>query len=299
MQKTNPKTKADFNALVELATREQNYAILRPVIEKELLHYDLLFALDSENLLDRLTFQGGTALRLCYGAVRLSEDLDFVSVSYFDERFVKDLKECIETYIGSRYDLPVEVKSPKQLNASEKSKNLKVEKWQIAITTSPERSDIPKQKIKIEICNVAAYTRVPLPLKVNYSFLPDGYSDTLIMTENLDEIMADKLVSFVNNTGYVRHRDIWDLRWLKQQNAKLTASFILHKIDDYSIINYKENLNIKIKTIDSIINSKAFVNEMSRFLPLDVQTRTLAKDKFLIHLSHELKSMLQEVNALL
>ncbi len=29
-------------------------------------------------LLEALTFQGGTALRLCYGLRRLSEDLDFV-----------------------------------------------------------------------------------------------------------------------------------------------------------------------------------------------------------------------------
>ncbi|HET6629122.1 MAG TPA: nucleotidyl transferase AbiEii/AbiGii toxin family protein, partial [Woeseiaceae bacterium] len=46
----------------------------RPVVEKELLHYDILFALDTEGLLDPLTFQGGTSLRLCYGAQRFSED---------------------------------------------------------------------------------------------------------------------------------------------------------------------------------------------------------------------------------
>jgi len=29
----------------------------------------------------------------------------------------------------------------------------------------------------------------------------------LILVETLDEVMADKLVSLVNTTGYVRHRD--------------------------------------------------------------------------------------------
>ena len=62
----------DFNALVERAMRVGNRAHMRPVIEKELLHHDILFALDAEGVLDSLTFQGGTSLRLCYGSARLS-----------------------------------------------------------------------------------------------------------------------------------------------------------------------------------------------------------------------------------
>ena len=66
-----------FLTLVDLAMREPGRLHMRPVIEKELLHYDILFALDNADLLDKLTFQGGTSLRLCYGAPRFSEDLDF------------------------------------------------------------------------------------------------------------------------------------------------------------------------------------------------------------------------------
>ena len=77
MIKPTPKNREDFQTLVELAMRTEGYLHMRAVIEKELLHYDLLFALDKYDLLDKLTFQGGTSLRLCYGAPRLSEDLDF------------------------------------------------------------------------------------------------------------------------------------------------------------------------------------------------------------------------------
>lgn len=38
---------------------------MRPVIEKELLHYDILYALDEARVLDNLVFQGGTSQRLC------------------------------------------------------------------------------------------------------------------------------------------------------------------------------------------------------------------------------------------
>ena len=45
---------------------------------KEALHLHLLSALSEAGVLERVVFQGDTALRLCYGGERYSEDLDFV-----------------------------------------------------------------------------------------------------------------------------------------------------------------------------------------------------------------------------
>ena len=81
---------------------------------------------------------------------------------------------------------------------------LKIDKWQISVTTSPGRSDVPRQKIKIEVGNIPAYSREPQALQQNYDFLPDGYGDMLVMVETLDEIMADKLISLVNCRNYNR-----------------------------------------------------------------------------------------------
>lgn len=53
---------------------------MRPVIEKELLHYDILYALDEAWVLDNLVFQGGTSLRLCRESNRYSEYLDLQEV---------------------------------------------------------------------------------------------------------------------------------------------------------------------------------------------------------------------------
>ncbi|MEI6791465.1 MAG: hypothetical protein WCK42_09825 [Myxococcaceae bacterium] len=44
-----------FLMLVEKAMRTQGRAHMRPVIEKELLHYDLLFAMDDAGLLENLS----------------------------------------------------------------------------------------------------------------------------------------------------------------------------------------------------------------------------------------------------
>src|SRR5882762_10824558 len=45
---------------------------------KEAIHLHLLSALSEAGVLQHVVFQGGTALRLCYGGERYSEDLDFV-----------------------------------------------------------------------------------------------------------------------------------------------------------------------------------------------------------------------------
>lgn len=43
---------ADFNQLVARAMQQTEVAGMRPVIEKELLHYDILYCLDQAGLLN-------------------------------------------------------------------------------------------------------------------------------------------------------------------------------------------------------------------------------------------------------
>ena len=242
------KNKIEFLDMVEQAMKINDRTQMRPVIEKELLHYDIFYILDQNNLLDRLTFQGGTALRLCYGSTRFSEDLDFAGGKEFSAIDLMQIKECLEEYLSDKYGLEVSVKEPKEF-AHEVEQNIRVDKWQLSVTTAPGRKDIPKQRIKIEVVNIPAYSRQPLALQPNYAFLPDGYNDILVMTESLDEIMADKLISFVNCTRYIRYRDIWDFRWLKQNFAKLNSDYILAKIKDYRIEDYLLKLQPMLTSI--------------------------------------------------
>lgn len=287
--------KANFTQLTELAMQISGRTHMRPVIEKELLHYDILFCLDTHGLLDQLTFQGGTSLRLCYGAPRFSEDLDFCGGVDFNSKQLQAMKTCLERYIGDRYGFEVSVKEPADLRAEPEYAGLNVDKWQVSITTSPERKDLPRQRIKIEVANIPSYSREPKALLANYDFLPDGYSDTLVLAETLDEIMADKLVSLVNTLRYVRYRDIWDLRWLKQQGAKVRIDWVRNKVADYCIDDYPQKLTTMLTRLPDIINSDEFRNEMARFIPQDVQERTLHKEKFFAFLTAEITGLLQQV----
>ena len=57
-----------FDALVDTAlNNNSDLASLRVVVEKEILHHDILRILSGAGSLKRLTFMGGTCLRACYG----------------------------------------------------------------------------------------------------------------------------------------------------------------------------------------------------------------------------------------
>ncbi len=287
----------NFEKIVNKAMSNDHVSHMRAVIEKELLHYDILFALEKGGFLDHLVFQGGTSLRLCYGANRFSEDLDFAGGKDFSSSTLSEMKACIEHYVGTRYGLEVTVKEPSKLREDPKYSELKIDKWQIAVVTSPQQKHTPKQRIKIEVANIPAYTKTPLPLTLNYDFLPDGYSDTLILTETLDEVMADKLVSLPATQKYVRNRDIWDLAWLKQQGATVQPQLVEQKLRDYKIIGFSEMLASMITRLPEIVTGEQFIAEMKRFTPTDVYDRTLGQEKFIQYLTNTLVSMLKELES--
>lgn len=63
-----------FDRLVDEALRARaDLSSLRPVVEKELLHHDILREMSEAGLLVGLTFIGRTCLRACYGSSQLSE----------------------------------------------------------------------------------------------------------------------------------------------------------------------------------------------------------------------------------
>ena len=85
-----------FDQLVDQALRHQaELASLRVVVEKELLHHDIMRALSDSGMLEKLCFIGGTCLRACYGSNRLSEDLDFTAGAHFARADLAQLKPVL------------------------------------------------------------------------------------------------------------------------------------------------------------------------------------------------------------
>jgi predicted nucleotidyltransferase component of viral defense system len=287
--------RADFGKLVDQAMSEPGRETIRPVVEKELLHYDILFALDREGLLSDLVFQGGTSLRLCHGSSRYSEDLDFVGGPDFTNDKLLKIADCLEAYLGGRYGLDVSVKSPRDMGGAPAHQGIAVDRWQVSVVTSPGRPDLPRQRIKFEVANIPAYDPEVHPLQRNYEFLPSGYEDILLRVESKSEILADKLLAFpVTLNSHVRHRDIWDMQWLRQGNTPIRPELIAAKIEDYDVPDYQDCLDQAIERAPEIVKAPAFRAEMTRFLPKDRVDRTFGKPEFLDFLANNLQQTLIE-----
>lgn len=286
----------NFHELVDVAMEQPGRTAMRPVVEKEILHYDIFYALDSAGLLKDLVFQGGTSLRLCRGSNRFSEDLDFAGGRAFTSQKMESIKVCIEKHIGERYGLVVRVKEPKEMAASPDYENVRVDMWQVSVETAPEQRDMPRQRVKLEIANIPAYTTELLPLRQNYDFLL-GYGPLLVNAESLDEILADKLVAFPASVKTIRYRDIWDIAWLQQQGAKLVPELVERKVEDYYIKAYEQLLADALDRLPGLIGSKAFIDQMTRFIDSDTLARTLKEPKFADYLNNSVGQVLQAMAA--
>ena len=144
-----------FDSLVDEALKSRtDLSLLRPVVEKELLHHDILREMSSAGLLSGLTFIGGTCLRACYGSPRLSEDLDFTGGSDFKRSDLTELGRVLKETLGTRYGLKVSVSDPVREQG-------KVSTWKMIVETRPGRKDLPAQRIHLDICSIPATTRAP------------------------------------------------------------------------------------------------------------------------------------------
>lgn len=268
--------KIDFNSYAVQLARKNGRQAMAPVIEKELLHYEILRALEEDGLLGRLTFQGGTCLRLCYGATRYSEDLDFAGGDDFNASSLRNLKDCIERALPERYSVTAEVKEPSEDNAL-------VKKWRIRVDTTPARPDIASQKISLEVAAVPAYTKQPRMLQLNYEGLPTSYEDVVVFAEVPEEILADKLEAFVCST-HIRYRDLWDMQWLmRRPGLDIDQSCALRKRKerDYGETErFQEGLGRLQANLPDIVESSEFLKQMKRFIPLDQFEKTVARPEF-------------------
>lgn len=165
----------DLEELAGNIASKVNGARLTPVIEKEIVHYEIIRSLGRNDLLRDITFQGGTSLRLCYGSLRYSEDLDFVAGDKFDSLPLDDFSKTLRSDLLKSYDTEVSVREPKVVNDFD---GVGMRRWTVSVNTNIARPDLPKQRIKLEIASVPAHTSTIRRVAVNYPEL-DGMYDNL------------------------------------------------------------------------------------------------------------------------
>ena len=268
---------------------------LKRVIEKEWLHYDILFCMAEAGLLRHLVFQGGTALRLCYGGHRYSEDLDFAVTKDFDLDGLNGLNAKLEAHIGRQYGLPCRVKPPKRRVLSSGGAAVEVNRWELVVDTDTYRRDLPSQRIKIEVAEVPARTQEVQGLRKNYVHLPDGYAGTLIPVETKEEIMADKLIALPSShaAGRIRLKDLWDLNWLVEQGCDVDGELVAAKVVDYELADYAGWVEDAINDLPKITESAAFKQGMRAFLDAERFRRTFGNPDFPGYVFRQVREILE------
>jgi predicted nucleotidyltransferase component of viral defense system len=265
-----------FDQLVDVALQNQQaLAPLRPVVEKELLQRDILRELSSAGLLAGLTFMGGTCLRACYGSNRLSEDLDFTGGADFSRDSLAQVSSTLVKSLAAKYGLQVEVSEPVRETGN-------VDTWKLKVQTRPGRSDLPAQRINIDVCAIPSYEPRPMLLLNPYG-VDMGTSGLIVQAQSRAEIFSDKLVAFALRPNRIKNRDLWDIAWLHQEAIQPRLSLIAQKLKDHHCEprKYSQLLSARCQMLAEQAELAAdFRQEMRRFLPARIVQQTADKPEF-------------------
>ncbi|MBE2204340.1 MAG: nucleotidyl transferase AbiEii/AbiGii toxin family protein [Chthoniobacterales bacterium] len=262
-----------FDQLVDEALRSRaDLSTLRTVVEKELLHHDILREMSGAGLLTGLTFIGGTCLRACYGSQRLSEDLDFTGGSDFKKNDLAELAQVLTDRLQIRYGLPVQVSEPQKTGD-------KVSTWKLVIETRPGQRHLPAQRIHVDICAIPSHNPRPMMLRNLYG-MDLGTSGLILQAQTREEILADKIIALAFCENRLKNRDLWDIVWLVQQGMVLPAALIPVKIADHQRApsEFAGLLQERVASLKADpATREEFLKEIHRFLPAATVRETLTQ----------------------
>lgn len=277
-----------FDQLVEQALQsEQALGIVRPAVEKELLHHDILREMSQSGLMSGLVFIGGTCLRACHGSPRLSEDLDFTGGADFEADQLFELGVVLEKTLLEKYGLPVRVSDPVREEGNTST-------WKLWMQTRPASKHLPAQRIHIDICALPSLQPRPSLLRNAYG-VNMGTEGLIVQVESREEILADKWVALALRPNRIKYRDLWDILWLSRQGVQMETSQVFHKLDTRQK-QQPEYLAMLADRIDELERDPRqqvlFRQEMERFLFAAEQRESVGSPDFfhlmILHLRKEL-----------
>jgi predicted nucleotidyltransferase component of viral defense system len=276
-----------FDQLVSEALRSRaELTSLRPVVEKELLHHDILREVSEAGLLTGLTFIGGTCLRACYGSARLSEDLDFTGGSDFQRSDLAGLARVLTDRLQTRYGLPVSVSEPVKSGS-------KVSTWKLTIETRAGKKHLPAQRIHLDICAIPSHDPRPMMLRNLYG-IDLGTSGLILQAQSREEILADKVIALAFRENRIKNRDLWDIAWLTQQAIELPTKVIPMKVRDHQRedAEFIALLGERIAALKTQAQVREdFMKEMRRFLPAATVRDTIETKPYWTYLTQVVEDL--------
>lgn len=275
----------------QIVQMNPDWASITPVIEKEILHHDIFSVMVESGVMDGLTFIGGTSLRLCYNSARLSEDLDFNAGHDFNPASFSGLEVEIHEFLQAKYEMDVKVNQPSQLKQGD------TVSWTVSIERVPSRPDIKRQKIHIDVCAIPSFDIEKRPL-LNHYQLDVPTSGLLVPVQSLSEALVDKIIAFAYRARRIKPRDVWDLIWIQQRGIDLSRPLLENKLRARRLDrdDFKQCLTVQC---EQLLHGEQvrldFQSEMSRFIPRNIQERTIDTPEYWPHVEVTVRELIDQI----
>ena len=214
----------------------------------------VLYAMAQQGAFSRLAFQGGTALRLCYGNQRFSEDPDFVSrvsplASSHDPLDWASLADQVHGAFPWLGDL-----SNRTQKATRDLRRV------ILASHLPNGAAF---RVHCEFVRVPARDVVPQALATIQG-------SAAIVVESREEILADKVIA-MGLRPYIKGRDVWDIAFLRAHGTRLPMVDIPKKLRDYhaDVDGFRHQVALRTNALKDPATHGTLRDELSRFVPAD------------------------------
>lgn len=233
----------------------------RRALESELLSMAVFDVINRFALLpDDAVFIGGTALRLCHGSPRFSEDLDFHTPEFAPRTLDRQtLARETGTVTGCRISVSTPTGSGSTLARVS------------AEVAGRDRSQArPRMKIDLgQGVQVDARPEI-ITLRMAGGMVPgmgdvgDAFSFT---TSSKEEIFADKHMALVGRRRRIKHRDMFDILWLRHRGVDFRPDLVAAKVAAQDKDEFAAILRQRAKAGRDAISNGSYQAEMEHFLP--------------------------------
>lgn len=199
---------------------------IRHSVENELLMLAVFDGLHRRNVLpDDAVFIGGSALRLCHGSPRFSEDLDFHAPHRVTREF--DREGLAET-VGATTGCAISVSTPTAQGRSTLAR--------VSAIIPGRRRDQRRPRTKIDlgvgrqVDTVDAVIELEMAGGAVHGLGTVGDLFTF-KTSSREELYIDKHLALVGRAQRLKHRDIFDVLWLNSTGTRFNGDIFKAKMD--------------------------------------------------------------------
>ena len=203
---------------------------------REYLQYVMLEIIFDSPLGKRLTFLGGTCLRIAYNSQRFSEDLDFDNDNLTEDEF-SEIKLLMERELTLRgYDVEVVIKGKTAYRCEVKY---------LGMLRNEGLSTIREEKLLIQIDTQSQDFTGP---KEHFILNKFGIISQIPVTP-MEVIFSQKCYAILNRPRN-KGRDFYDLVYLISRNVKPNYAYLEQKLGIGNAIELKKKVLEKYETLD-------------------------------------------------